>query len=76
MLHAIKQEMLIQKNGVIEIRSPELKPGMYAEIVILLKHTGQSETNPLSSMIGKGRGAFENPEDADNFIRNERDKWE
>ncbi|MEZ4529102.1 MAG: hypothetical protein R2941_24585 [Desulfobacterales bacterium] len=76
MLHAIKQEMLIQNNGVIEIHSPELKTGMYAEIVILLKHTGESEPNPLSRMIGKGKGAFEHPEDADNFIRKERDRWE
>lgn len=76
MLHAIKQEMLVQKSGVIEIHSPELKPGMYAEIVILLKHTGQAETKPLSRMIGKGRGAFEKPEDADNFIRKERYRWE
>jgi len=27
-------------------------------------------------MIGTGRGAFENPEEADNFIRKERDRWE
>jgi len=76
MLNTIKQEMIIEKSGMIEICSSELKPGMYAEVIIFLKNTGKSESNPLSRMIGTGRGAFEKPEDADNFIRKERDTWE
>ncbi len=76
MLNTIKQEMIIEKSGMTEIRSPELKPGMYAEIIIFLKHTGKSESRSLSSMIGSGKGAFEKPEDADNFIRKERDRWD
>jgi antitoxin component of MazEF toxin-antitoxin module len=29
----------------------------------------------LVDMIGKGQGSFESPEEVDQFIRNERDKW-
>ncbi|OQY57950.1 MAG: hypothetical protein B6245_14410 [Desulfobacteraceae bacterium 4572_88] len=78
MVSAIKQELTVQQSGVIEIRSPELRPGMLAEIIILLKDDDarKSQLRRLSSLIGTGKGGFDTPEDADNFIRRERDRWE
>ena len=36
----------------------------------------QYKTSSLVAMIGKGRGVFSSPEEVDNFIRNERNKWD
>jgi len=76
MINTIKQEITVRQRGVVEIRSPELIPGMLAEVVILLKNTGESQPRRLSNLIGAGKGGFDKPEDADRFIRRERDKWE
>jgi len=76
MIIAIKQEVTVRQNGVVEIRSPELRPGMLAEVVILLKNDRELQARRLSSLIGAGKGGFDKPEDADNFIRSERDRWE
>lgn len=75
MITAVKQETIIQQYGVIEIRSPEFRQGMSAEIIILLKNAGHTEPNRLRNLIGTGRGGFETPEEADSFIRKERDRW-
>ena len=37
--------------------------------------TKQDQSN-LTSYIGSGKGLFSSPEEADNFIRNERNLWE
>ena len=33
-------------------------------------------TNSLTSLIGQAQGTFTNPEEADRFIRQERDTWD
>lgn len=76
MITAIKQEVTVRQNGIVEIRSPELRPGMLAEVVVLLKNVMEMQPRRLSSLIGSGKGAFDRPEDADDFIRRERDRWE
>lgn len=73
MIQAIKKEVTIQPGGRIEITSPELKPGMRAEVVVMIT---EYKFNRLTSFIGKGKGGFASPNEADAFIRRERDTWE
>ncbi|NEQ36831.1 MAG: hypothetical protein F6K40_11300 [Okeania sp. SIO3I5] len=35
-----------------------------------------NKKSSLKSIIGSGKGCFATPEEADNFINQERDKWE
>ena len=35
-----------------------------------------NKKSSLKSIIGTGKGCFATPEEADNFINQERDKWE
>lgn len=37
MVAAIKQHVTVQPGGVIEIRSPELKAGTAAEVIVLVE---------------------------------------
>jgi len=75
MIRAIKKEVTIQPGGRIEITSSELKPGMRAEIVVMITDS-QYKFNRLTSFIGKAKGGFASPSEADAFIRRERDTWE
>jgi hypothetical protein len=74
MIHAIRRQVIVQPGGRIEIYAPELKPGTRAEVIILEEPVQQSK-HTLRSLIGAGKGAFATPEEADAFIRQERDSW-
>ncbi len=77
MTHFIEQKATISTPGILEIHSPELKSGMRVEIRILLKDMPQVPcSSPLLSFMGAGRNAFSTPEEADAFLRQERDSWE
>ena len=75
MVQAIRQEITVQKDSVIEIHSPALKPGSHVEVILLLEEAPIKKQS-LSSLIGSGKGSFASPNEADTFIRGERDKWE
>jgi hypothetical protein len=34
---ALRQKLVVQPGGVIEIRSPELSPGALAEVIVILE---------------------------------------
>jgi len=71
---AVKQKVLVQKGGRIELSSPELPEGSTAEVIVLLE---SNEVVPaLESLLGKAKGNFESFRDADEFTRRERDAWE
>lgn len=75
MIHAIKQLVTVQAGGRIELDAPGLKPGSRAEVIILeIEELPQKRT--LSSLIGTAKGSFSTPEEADAFLRKERDTWE
>ncbi|MDY6805144.1 MAG: hypothetical protein SXA11_15235 [Cyanobacteriota bacterium] len=41
------------------------------------QYKSQTKRKPsLKSIIGTGKGSFTTPEEADNFINQERDKWQ
>ncbi|MDI6725567.1 MAG: hypothetical protein QMD32_01280 [Smithellaceae bacterium] len=74
-MQAIKQHVTVPPNGLIQVHVPELKPGTLAEVIIL----ESAELPPpkrLADSIGKGRGSFATSEEADAFIRKERDAWD
>ena len=75
MLHAIRQHVTVQPDGLIQIHVPEFKAGTIAEVIILesSEHVGKSA---IASFIGKGQGCFATAQEADAFIRNERLSWE
>ncbi len=76
MVNAIKQVVTVRPGGVIEIRSPELPEGARAEVIVILEDGQRSRGKPLRSIIGTGKGCFATPEEADAFLRKERDAWE
>jgi hypothetical protein len=63
MVKAIKQELVVQKDNLIEIYSRALKPGLHVEVILL-------------DLLGKEKGSFSSIEEADHFIRGERDQWD
>jgi hypothetical protein len=78
MVAAIKQTVTVGPGGIIEVCSPQLQPGVRAEVIILFESTTQAEVSaesprPLASFIGAAQGSFTSIEDVDNFVRNERD---
>lgn len=77
MVHAIKQEIIVQTDNTIEIHSSALKLGAHVEVILLLQEDKKPSKKPnLCSFIGKGKGSFSSPREADQFIRAERNTWE
>lgn len=37
MVAAIKQRVTVQPGGIVEVRSPELRPGARAEVIVLIE---------------------------------------
>ena len=74
MVQAIRQELTIQDDHVLELHSSMLKIGSHVEVIVLLKDPPPVKN--FTSLIGTAKGSFNTPQEADNFIRGERDKWE
>jgi hypothetical protein len=74
MVQAIKENVIIGAGGLIEIRRPDLPEGATAEVIVMIE-TPESEPLPLSSLLGKARSGYASGEDADAFLRAERDAW-
>ncbi|WP_207690981.1 hypothetical protein [Desulfonema limicola] len=67
----------IYKDGSVFPLKDEI-PVKYARILITIleEQAAKPKSHSLKDFIGKGKGAFDRPEDADTFIRTERDLWE
>ncbi|MGB3614757.1 MAG: hypothetical protein WBA10_13270 [Elainellaceae cyanobacterium] len=79
MLNGIKQQAIVKPGGVIELISPELPEGAIVEVIVLVQPGGEiakGSLPPLTSFIGAASGNFATPEEADRFIRQERDTWD
>lgn len=74
MLHAIRQKVTVQAGGRIELVSPELTEGTQAEVIVI-EESSPPRTRRLTDLVGQGRGAFPTPEEADAFLRREREAW-
>ena len=75
MVRAIKENVIIRPGGLIEIRRPDLPEGAAAEVIVMIE-APESEPPPLTSLFGKAKGVFSTGEEADAFIRAERDAWD
>ncbi|MFN7572580.1 MAG: hypothetical protein ACK5TK_14195 [Betaproteobacteria bacterium] len=73
MLNAIKRSVAVQRGGRIELRVAELPEGSTADVIVLEER--RAGRRKLVSPIGQGTVAFVSDEDADRFIRAERDRW-
>lgn len=76
MIQAIRQEVTVQNDSVVEIHSPILKSGAHVEVIVLLKDNEPTKKKSLSAFIGTGKGSFKSPYEVDAFLQGERDKWE
>ncbi len=76
MLQAFKQELTVLPNGIVPFLSPKLKVGSRVEVIVIPQEKSPLPQKSLLSFMGKGKGAFATPEEADAFIRQERDTWE
>ena len=69
-----REKVTVNKDGVVEVQSSQLKRGMEVEVSVFLEE--ESTNRRLSDMIGSGKGCYSTPEEADEFISRERDQWE
>ncbi|MGH2598018.1 MAG: hypothetical protein ACRDJ9_01370 [Dehalococcoidia bacterium] len=70
----VRRRVLIELGGVIRIQSDELPAGAEADVVVYIR--SQTQPGRYASLFGSGRGAFRSPDEADAFLRRERDAWE
>jgi hypothetical protein len=76
MFSGLRQKVVVQPGGVIEIHSPELPAGATVEVIVLLEPQAQPASQGLSQFIGAAQGNFATPAEVDQFIRLEREAWE
>ena len=69
MQNALRQRVIVQPGGVINVCSPELPVGTVAEVTVILNSETEEPKKSLTSFIGAGKGSFATPEEADEFIR-------
>jgi hypothetical protein len=75
MVRTFKENVIIGPGGLIEIHRPDLPEGAAAEVVITIE-LAQPEPAPLSNLLGKAHSGYASGEDADAFVRAERDAWD
>jgi len=75
MVHAVRKKVKVKPGGVVEVRSPELIPGSTVEVIVLQERT-TGKGSGLVDLIGAGRGIYSTEDEADAFIRKERDSWD
>lgn len=73
MLTEIRQQVIVQLGGIIQIHSPELPDGAKVEVIVILDTP--SKPRPLATFTGAAQGSFSTPDEVDEFIRQERDTW-
>ena len=74
MKQILRKTVIIQPGGHIEICSDELPAGVEAEVIVIVR--GEERPPSYASLFGSGRGSYTTPQEADAFIRQERDSWE
>lgn len=75
MVQAIKEKVIVGSGGHIEIRHPDLPEGAAAEVIVMIE-SPESQPPPLSSLLGKANSGYASGQEADAFIRAERDAWQ
>jgi hypothetical protein len=77
MVQAIKQRVTVGPGGQIHIDRSELPEGQTAEVIVVIEPPlSPIEGTRLVNYLGKAKGSFADAQEADNFLRGERDAWE
>ena len=78
MTHAIKKQVTIKPGGVVEFQHPDLPAGAVVEVIVLVELVEKPADEPpsLTSLIGSTKGLFGSAEEADAYLRQERDSWD
>lgn len=74
MVNAYREIVTIQPGGRVEVASDQLPAGRQAEVIVLVSQ--ETRRKSYASLFGSGKGAFVTPQEADAFLRRERDRWE
>lgn len=75
MIHAIRKKVKIESDGLIQIYVPEFESGTIADVIVLAQSDTRKKRS-FTSIIGKGQGCFARAEEANAFIRKERESWD
>lgn len=81
MVAAIKQTVVVQPGGLVQVQSPRLHEGDRAEVIVLVEEqsasgAGSAPVSKWSDFIGSAGGQFKTIEEVDAYIRELRDEWE
>jgi hypothetical protein len=76
MVAAIKQTVVVQPGGRVEVRSDQLKEGSTAEVIVLVDAQPPAQHRSLSSFIGSAKGSFKSGAEIDTYVRELRDEWD
>ena len=74
MAQAIRQKVVVQPGGSVTVQSSALPVGSEAEVIVIVH--SQDSGGSYRALFGSGKGGFASPEEADAFLRKERDAWE
>ena len=75
MQQALPARTVVKPGGVVEGTSAELPDGVEVDVIILVaRHPERAKT--WTERIGSAKGSFTTWQEADAFIRRERDAWD
>ena len=75
MQSALRKTVMVKHGGLIEFRAPELAEGTTAEVIVIVDTAPSEPPHRLAEIIGKAKGGFTSSDDADEFVRHERNSW-
>jgi hypothetical protein len=69
---------IVGPGGIVEIRDPSLPEGRAVRVTVSFEEAEEREEKQggLMRFFGAAPGLYATPEEADAFIRAERDAWE
>ncbi len=77
LLDTIREKTIVKPGGLVEIRSGKLPTGVTVEVTIVVERDNkESARRSLVDFIGSAQGCFLSSQEADEFIRGERDSWD
>ena len=74
----LRVETVVLPGGKIEISTPELIEGKRATVVVTIEDTEPDEQHHVIDLLTTlpGHRLFQNAEEVDAYLREERDAWE
>jgi hypothetical protein len=70
----VRQTVIVEPGGRVTVEDRELPAGARAEVTVRVEHLAQSVD--YRALWGSGKGTYRTPEEADAFLRGERDAWD